>query len=148
MIRLDPSERALIVARRHPAPALDRPLAVALLALIGALIGALNDWLAAGLVVALIGITPLGIAWLAWRRDIVVVTDRRLVHRFGIITTNSSETAIERIGDVRISQGLLGRLLNYGDLEVVAGSDLGADRLRQLRDPERIAAAIRAARDD
>jgi hypothetical protein len=49
---------------------------------------------------------------------------------------------------VRISQGLLGRLLNYGDLEVVAGSDLGADRLRQLRDPERIAAAIRAARDD
>lgn len=147
MIRLDPSEVVLIVARRHPAPALDRQIAIALLTLGGAVILALNDSLLIGAALVALGALPLLVAWIGWRRDIVVVTDRRLVHRFGIISTNSSETAIERIGDVRISQGLLGRLLDYGDLEVVAGSDLGADRLRELRGPERVAAAIRAARD-
>jgi uncharacterized membrane protein YdbT with pleckstrin-like domain len=149
VIRLDPDEQLLIYARRHPAPALDGPASLFLLVAAGAIALALlvDGAVAIAALVVAVAAVPLAIAWLRWRNDVVFVTDRRLLHRWGIISRSSSETAIERIGDVRIEQGLLGRLLDYGDLEVVAGSDLGADRLRQLRYPERVSEAIRAARD-
>ena len=97
--------------------------------------------------VVLLGALLFGIRWLSWWRDLVFVTDRRLVHRWGIIMRQSSETAVDRIGDVRISQGPLGRAFDYGDLEIVAGSDLGVDRLVAIAHPEALSGALRLARE-
>jgi uncharacterized membrane protein YdbT with pleckstrin-like domain len=152
MIRLDPTERAILLVRRHPVAALGGAALRSSIGVIGAIAllawgGATNELVVPlALLFLLIAGGAFTIEWYRWWRDIVIVTDRRLVHRWGIIIRRSSETAVERIGDVRIEQGVLGRLYDYGDVEIVAGSDLGVDRLSSIRSPERLAAALREAR--
>ena len=142
--------RSLFAARRHPFPALGGSVAGAIATLLVALLFGLaapspvGPLLAAALV--LLAATGFAVAYLRYRRDLVVVTDRRLVHRSGIFSIASSETATERIGDVTVHTRVLGRLLGYGDIEVLADADLGIDRLRDVRDPDGLAAALRAAR--
>lgn len=148
MITLDPGERGLLLTRRHPLPALGGATLQLLITLVVALaIAYFTEEPLLSLPVVLLGALLFGIYWLSWRRDMVFVTDRRLVHRWGIIMRQSSETAVDRIGDVRISQGPLGRAFDYGDLEIVAGSDLGVDRLRAIARPEAISSALRHARE-
>jgi uncharacterized membrane protein YdbT with pleckstrin-like domain len=150
MIRLDPGEQLLFAARRHPLPALGGSVAGAVATLLlAALITALGFETVSpllGSLFALLATTGFAIAYLRYRRDIVVVTDRRLVHRSGLLSIRSSETATERVGDVTVHSNPIGRLLGYGDIEVLADADLGIDRLRDVRDPDGCAAALRSAR--
>jgi hypothetical protein len=46
-----------------------------------------------------------------------------------------SDTLLEKINDIVTEQTALGRLLNYGDLKIVAGSDSGIDVFYHLADP-------------
>lgn len=148
MITLDPGERGLLLTRRHPLPALGGVTLQLLITLsVALMITSLTGELLLGLPVVLVGALLFAIRWLSWWRDLVFVTDRRLVHRWGIVMRQSSETAVDRIGDVRISQGPLGRAFDYGDLEIVAGSDLGVDRLVAIAHPEALSGALRLARE-
>jgi membrane protein YdbS with pleckstrin-like domain len=147
MIRLDPGEELLFSTRRHPLPALGGSTTVAALGVLLALVTLVADPAGTGLAVAglLFAATAVwfGIAYLRYRRDIVVVTTRRLVHRSGLLAIKSSETAISRIGDILINQGVLGRALDYGDVKIVAGSESGIDLLHELRAPNELSSALR-----
>jgi membrane protein YdbS with pleckstrin-like domain len=149
MIRLDPGEELLFETRRHPLPALGSSVAGAVGTVLVALVALVADVGGAGLGAAgllFVGAAAwLGIAYLRYRRDVVVVTTQRLVHRSGILSITSSETAITRIGDILIDQGLLPRTLGYGNVEIVSGTESGLDALRDVRDPHGLAAAIRRA---
>lgn len=149
MIRLDPGEELLFSTRRHALPALGGSVTGAALGVLFALVALIADPAGTGLALAglLFAGTAawFGIAYLRYRRDVVVVTTRRLVHRSGLLSIASSETAIGRIGDILINQGMLGRALDYGDVEIVSGSESGVDLLRELRAPNELAAAIRRA---
>lgn len=149
MIRLDSGEQLLLSTRRHPLPALGRSAIGFLLTIAAALLILMLDLggigVACGLLLLAAATIRLGVDLLRYRRDVVAVTDRRLIHRSGILSISSSETAISRIGDILVEQGPLGRLLNYGDVEIVSGSESGVDRLSAIRGPEALAAALRSA---
>lgn len=51
----------------------------------------------------------------------LVITDKRLISKYGVISTQSIEIRFEKIESVRVMQGLVGRILNYGDI-VVTGT--------------------------
>lgn len=150
MINLDPGEQLLFAARRHPFPALGGSVAGAIATLLVALLFGLAAPAPVGPLLGgtltLLALVGFGVAYLRYTRDLVVVTDRRLVHRSGIFRVASSETASERVSDVTVHTGVVGRMLGYGDVEVLADADLGIDRLRDVRDPDGLAAALRAAR--
>jgi membrane protein YdbS with pleckstrin-like domain len=149
MIRLDPQEQLLLSTRRHPLPALGRSgalfVGVILCGLLFLVVDPGGFGLVAGLALALLAALRFGLDLLRYRRDVVVVTDRRLIHRSGLLSISSSETAISRIGDILVEQGPLGRLFDYGDVEIVSGSESGVDRLSAIRGPEALAAALRSA---
>lgn len=163
MIRLDPGEELLFLTRRHPLLALGAITAASLsliaiffLApvvldfdiaayLLGTLLGFLPPTPVASIIALGLTAAAFGVVYLAYRRDIVVVTTRRLVHRSGLLRVRSSETAISRIGDILIDQGVLGRALDYGDVKIVAGSESGVDLLLGLRAPNELASALRRA---
>ena len=112
--------------------------------------------LAAGIAVSRFGDVPLSavfavtvvlvalVVLLAWLRRLdthYTVTDRRLIVRHGILNRNERSASLERIQNVNTGQGLLGRLLNFGDVEFdTAGSEVGDAELalRGVNDPHMV----------
>ena len=54
--------------------------------------------------------------WLKNRTTEMVITNRRVVLKRGIVSVHTSEIRNVKVETVRLHQGILGRLLGYGDL--------------------------------
>ncbi|HEY6482062.1 MAG TPA: PH domain-containing protein [Steroidobacteraceae bacterium] len=64
----------------------------------------------------------------------VVVTDRRLIAKFGLVSIHSIEIRLSKIESVRVTQGLIGKLFRYGDI-VVTGTGSTFDPIRNISHP-------------
>jgi uncharacterized membrane protein YdbT with pleckstrin-like domain len=72
---------------------------------------------------------------LHWANDVYAVTNRRIIQISGIINKHSIDSSLEKINDLVLTQSMLGRMLGYGDLEILTGSEIGANLLRRIADP-------------
>jgi hypothetical protein len=97
--------------------------------------GGLEDLLIVGFAIAVAGgLVVVAVQLLQWRNVEFVVTNRRLLSVSGIVNKRSSGTSLEKINDALLQVNLLGRLLDYGDLDILtASSESGVDRFRMLR---------------
>ena len=151
---LTPDERVLRRERQHPiALILDSWLAIILWSVTGVLIlarlvvpdevlgnnlfgddtviGSLG--MAATLITLLAGIAVVAIRWWWWRTQEFLVTNFRLVLAWGIINKSASDSSLEKINDAQLEISWLGRLLDYGSLEVLTAAPIqGADMLNRL----------------
>jgi hypothetical protein len=73
--------------------------------------------------------------WVWWAQD-YVVTNRRLLKVTGILSKRSADSSLEKINDAILSQSILGRMLNYGELEILTAAEQAVDRYHMLRDPK------------
>lgn len=94
-----------------------------LLFLLGAL--AARPWLdeffttsTPGLILVGLGVAWLGMTWLERIVEAHVVTNRRVISRWGIIRRDVYVYPLCRIDSIDVRQGLLGRLLGYGAVEI------------------------------
>jgi len=67
----------------------------------------------------LIGILVFVPPFIAKKTTELVITNRRIIAKFGLIKRHTIEINLSKIESIRVSQGVLGRMLNYGDLEIV-----------------------------
>jgi len=51
----------------------------------------------------------------------LVLTNRRIIAKFGVISRDTVEINFKKIESIRVKQGVIGRMLNYGDV-IVSGS--------------------------
>jgi membrane protein YdbS with pleckstrin-like domain len=78
------------------------------------------------------------VPYVQWRSRVYRLTDRRLILEEGIVTRRSKSIPLARLQDVTSIVGPLGRLFNYGSLQVEnAGESPGFDLLRDVPDPAR-----------
>lgn len=129
-VSVDPEVRAespVLRLRRH-GRALTLPVLIMLLvaAAAGFFVGGLPEaWMnwAAGvgaiLVFVLLGLMPL----LSWLSNRVVVTDRRVIVRRGLLVHHRSEVPLSRVREVRSKRGPLQRMFGSGDIELHVGTD-------------------------
>jgi len=89
----------------------------------------------AAVAVALFGVLRFGWDALQWWAEEYLVTNHRVLQTEGIINKRTSDSALEKVNDVVLTQSVLGRILGYGNLEIVTGSDIGLNNLVRLRDP-------------
>ena len=86
-------------------------------------IGRPLGWIAAAFVVIAL------IAFLARRfranMDEFVVTNRRVIRKVGLVSREIQHAPLEKIQDVTIEQGILGRMLGYGTVIVETASEKG-----------------------
>jgi uncharacterized membrane protein YdbT with pleckstrin-like domain len=86
------------------------------------------------LVAIVVGLFVLFIhAWRWWAED-YLVTNRRILKVEGVFSKRSADSALEKINDAVLTQGILGRLLGYGDLDILTAADTAIDRYRMLAD--------------
>ena len=64
----------------------------------------------------------------------LVLTDRRIITKRGLISRDTMEMNLAKVESVHVNQGLLGRILNYGDVTVV-GTGSSPEPLRGIADP-------------
>lgn len=146
-------ERILISERRHPIFVAGR---LALYLAGAAALVAIGVWVAsalsnvAGVIVGALAVVPLAVAlvrFLAWHREQYVVTNYRIIQVEGIINKRVMDSSLEKVNDILLSQSAMGRVFNYGTLEIVTGSEIGVNRLDALSEPFRFKRAILDARN-
>lgn len=87
------------------------------------------------LLALLIPIGWFGWELLQWWAEEYLITTTRVVQTEGLINKHTKDSALEKINDITLNQSVLGRLLNYGDLAIITGSDLGTNLLKRLAQP-------------
>lgn len=95
-------------------------------------------------VFVLIGALLLVRPFIARRSTELLVTDRRLIARFGLVSTHSIEVRLSKIESVRVTQGLLGKLFHYGDI-LVTGTGSTFDPIRHISHPLALRNALNQA---
>ena len=78
-----------------------------------------------------------GLAWLAqiyfsWYAQDYVITNRRVMKVEGILKKRSADSSLEKINDAVLEQSVFGRMLGYGDLDILTANEQSVDRYRML----------------
>jgi uncharacterized membrane protein YdbT with pleckstrin-like domain len=77
----------------------------------------------ASLLLIVAGVAMVGYSYIQWWVEDYVVTNQKVVKVAGLLTKKTSGAALEKINDVILEQGPLGRMLGYGTLKVSTASD-------------------------
>ncbi len=108
-----------------------------------------QSWVSWGYLVLIIPAVRIAWGLLAWRMNVYVVTNRRVVEATGVINKTVMDSSLEKLTDVVLRQRLLGRVFNYGDIEVLtAASEAAVNDLRQIRGPLAFKTAMLNAKEE
>lgn len=83
----------------------------------------------------------LGANWVRQFTTEVVITDKRVIHKTGLIARNTQEINVSKVETVEVRQGLAGRLLDYGTV-TIKGTGGGWEPLSLIRAPLKLRSAI------
>jgi hypothetical protein len=89
-------------------------------------------WTAVVALLVLGGLGWTGIIYLTWRAEEYIITTRRVLKIEGLLDKKSGDSSLDKINDAVLKQGLLARMLHYGDLEVLTANEEGIDRYQML----------------
>lgn len=81
-----------------------------------------------------------------WYTKAIIVTDRRLIRREGVIQRSIIDITLNRLSQVDFTQSLVGRFLNYGNLTITGGSDLPPQEFSNIAKPIEFRNTIEDAR--
>jgi uncharacterized membrane protein YdbT with pleckstrin-like domain len=75
---------------------------------------------------AVLSLASVVLGWIRWRAHEIVVTDRRVIRISGILSKDVIDYSLDAITDLRLRQSWIGRLLNYGDVDILTASEVTA----------------------
>ncbi|HJX67947.1 MAG TPA: PH domain-containing protein [Candidatus Limnocylindrales bacterium] len=84
------------------------------------------------LILILVALVWIGIVYLTWRAEEYIITSRRVLKVEGLLDKKSGDSSLDKINDAVLKQGLLARMLHYGDLEVLTANEEGIDKYQML----------------
>jgi uncharacterized membrane protein YdbT with pleckstrin-like domain len=137
-----PGERVIHAARRSVAATFGGLLVFLILVLVG--LGVAYAWSrpAAGLlgtgmllVVALVLGALLLARYVWWRNKVYVVTNLRVLKLEGLLSKSHRDASLDKINDLVMNQSILGRLLNYGDVQILTANEASGMTFHRLQDP-------------
>jgi uncharacterized membrane protein YdbT with pleckstrin-like domain len=96
----------------------------------------------------LIGI--LGVVWyfLNWRIERYLVTTRRVIEAGGLINKYTRDTSLQAITDMIVGHPWLGRILGYGEIDLLTASEAGTSKIRFLPDADGFKKALLDAKQE
>jgi hypothetical protein len=75
--------------------------------------------------------------FLDWMNERYIITNRRVMEIRGIINKHVRDSALEKVNDVDLTQSVVGRILRYGTVQIITGSDIGVNMFRRISNPVR-----------
>ena len=84
---------------------------------------------------------------LIWSKRKYVVTNRRVMQLSGVFSKNVTDSSLEKVNDVHMSQSFLGRMFDYGDIEILTASELGVNLFKRIGRPIQYKSAMINAKE-
>jgi uncharacterized membrane protein YdbT with pleckstrin-like domain len=100
-----------------------------------------------GFVIILIPIATMTRDILSWSNQQFIVSNRRVIHLSGILDKMVTDSSLEKVNDVRMTQSALGRIFDYGDIEILTASELGVNSFRWIENPVKFKTAMLNAKE-
>jgi uncharacterized membrane protein YdbT with pleckstrin-like domain len=75
-----------------------------------------------------------------------VITNRRVIQLSGLLNKQVIDSSLEKVNDIRMDQSFLGRILGYGDIEILTASESGINRFLHMDQPIRFKTALLTAK--
>lgn len=150
---LGENERILLVTRQHwfvlfSAILAEIVVTLIVIAAISALtVFSLNPLAAFGFLLVLIPAAIMLRDILVWYNREYVVTNRRVIQIFGVFNKSVTDSSLEKVNDVKMSQSFFGRIFDYGDVEILTGSELGVNLFKRIGDPVKFKTAMLNAKE-
>ena len=69
----------------------------------------------------LVALLILGVAFVQYKTTELALTNKRIVAKFGFIKRETMELKLDKVESVQLGQGVLGRILGFGDV-IVSGA--------------------------
>lgn len=82
----------------------------------------------------IIWLIPAIIYWLSWKNTENGVTNKRVIHKSGIISRTTDEMRLKSIESIYIQQGVWGRIFGFGHI-IIKGRGQGDVVLRWIENP-------------
>lgn len=73
--------------------------------------------------------------YLAWMNEEYMVTNLRVIQTEGIFNKNMIDSSLDKVNDVKFAQSFLGRIFDYGDIEILTASESGINNLHHIASP-------------
>jgi uncharacterized membrane protein YdbT with pleckstrin-like domain len=155
-------ERVLLVRQRHWLTFLEAGRWFVLALVIGLVSGALdagvpNDGVAGPLSTLLhyafwiaLGVGVIGLVWyfLVWRVERYLVTTRRVIEAGGLINKYTHDTSLQAITDMNVGHPWLGRVVGYGEIDLLTAAEAGTSKIRFLPDADGFKKALLDAKQE
>lgn len=81
-----------------------------------------------------LGLIFLAWAWINVRSTEIAITNRRVIAKFGFVKRSTVEINLEKVEALRVEQGVMGRILNYGTL-FITGTGSSVEPIPSIADP-------------
>lgn len=133
--QLKKDEEVILTIRKHWFVLLN-PILLTLILLFVAVVGYNSEFGNYFLIGA--GLT---VVWLIYRildrkTNLWAVTNLRIIDEYGVFSNNSKETPLNKINNVSYRQPLLGRLFNYGDVQIQSAAESGSIIQKMVERPK------------
>ena len=109
-------------------------------------LGTTFDW--AFWIFLLIGIAGVGWYFLEWRVERYLVTTRRVIEVGGVINKYTRDTSLHMITDMIVGHPWLGRIVGYGEIDLLTASEAGTSKIRFLPDADGFKKALLDAKHE
>ena len=73
--------------------------------------------------------------YLRWNNEQYIVTDQRVIQVRGVLNKDVIDSSLDKINDVELRQSWLGRIFDYGTIEILTASDVGINEMRRIAHP-------------
>jgi uncharacterized membrane protein YdbT with pleckstrin-like domain len=149
---LGENERIQLVTRQHWfvlfSNILLEILLIVLLVLGSSALTVIYPIASAGFILVLVPLIGMIRDILIWSNREYIVTNRRVIQISGVFDKNVVDSSLEKVNDVKMSQSFLGRMFDYGDIEILTASELGINLFRRIGEPIKFKTAMLNAKEE
>lgn len=100
-----------------------------------------------GFIVLLIPFTTMTTDILNWSHRQYIITNRRVMQISGVFNKNVTDSSLEKVNDVKMEQSFFGRMFDFGDVEILTASELGANLFKRIGNPVRFKTSMLNAKE-
>ena len=92
----------------------------------------------------------IGLVWyfLVWRIERYLVTTRRVIEAGGVINKYTHDTSLQAITDMNVGHPWLGRIVGYGEIDLLTAAEAGTSKIRFLPDADGFKKALLDAKQE